>query len=85
VRASNTRKPNPLLIFSLLVDTSMKDDLTSIQGVGDKTADKIMTVFEEHYSTSDEVGENLETALEYYETGEYEYAGKFLRRAVDGL
>ena len=64
----------------------MKDDLTDIQGVGDKTADKIMTVFEEHNSgTSDDVAENMKQALDYYESGEYEYAGKFLRRAVDGL
>jgi endonuclease III-like uncharacterized protein len=64
----------------------MKDDLTDIQGVGDKTADKIMTVFEEHNSgVSDDVRHNLEEAMSYYENEDYEYAGKFLRRAVDGL
>jgi hypothetical protein len=64
---------------------TIEDELEDISGVGTETRKKIMTVFEEHNSTSDEVVENLETALDYYEAGEYEYAGKFLRRAVDGL
>lgn len=65
----------------------MKDELTSIQGVGDKTAEKIMTVFEEHNSGSvpAEVKENLESAYDYYENEQYSYAGKFLRKAVEGL
>lgn len=64
----------------------MKDDLTDIQGVGDKTADKIMTVFEEHNSgVPAEVKDNLESAYDYYENEQYSYAGKFLRKAVEGL
>jgi len=85
VRGWNTRKANPLLIFSRCIDSSMKDALTEINGVGDKTADKIMTVFQEHNGVSDDVRHNLEEAMSYYESEEYEYAGKYLRRAVDGL
>jgi hypothetical protein len=86
VTIEDTPNANPLLIFSRCVATGMtiEDDLEDISGVGTETRKKIMTVFEEH-GTSDEVVENLETALDYYESGEYEYAGKFLRRAVDGL
>ena len=61
---------------------SLKDDLTDIQGVGDATADKIMTVFED-YQSEPEAVEAIEKALEYFDQGDYTYGEKFLRRVVE--
>jgi len=65
----------------------MKEELTDIQGVGDKTADKIMTVFEDHTETGvpEHIQDDLEAAMSYYENEEYAYAGKFLRRVMEDL
>jgi hypothetical protein len=64
----------------------LRDALTDIRGVGDAKADEIMTVFDEYErGVPDEVRSDLEAAYDYYQEGQYSYAGKFLRRAVEGL
>lgn len=65
---------------------SLEDDLQEIRGIGEAKASEIMTVFENHQSdTPDVVKENLEQAIDYYEDGQYSYAGKFLRQAYEGF
>lgn len=66
---------------------TVRDDLTDINGVGETTADKIMTVFEDYESSDvpEDVRSNLEDAMSYYDAAQYEYAGKFLRRVMEDL
>ncbi len=64
---------------------SLKDELTDIHGIGESKTEEIMTVFEDYDSTNEVVESNLREAMDYYNNNEYEYAGKFLRRAVEGL
>lgn len=63
--------------------TDLKEDLQEVDGVGEKTADKIMTVFEDHESPESGVKVEVEKALEYMDQGDYGYAEKFLRRVVE--
>lgn len=66
---------------------SLKDDLQEIRGIGKAKADSIMTVFEEYEQSGvpESVRQDLEEAMSYYEQGQYEYAGKFLRRVMEDL
>jgi len=63
---------------------SLKDALQEIRGIGESKADEIMTVFEDYQQ---EQGEDyppeVVEALDYLESGNPEYAKKFLRRVVD--
>jgi len=63
------------------------DDLLSIDGVGEATANKVQDVYDEHGygEPSDELEQNLRQALDYYNAGNYEYAGKYLKRAENLL
>lgn len=62
----------------------IRDDLQSIDGVGPKTTDSIMSVFEDYEQDADpEVYQQVEKALEYFDQGDYSYGEKFLSRVVD--
>lgn len=63
--------------------SNLKDQLQEIDGVGEKTAEKILDVVDE--TNSDELTENIEDAYDYYQAGQYSYAGKFLKRAYESL
>jgi endonuclease III-like uncharacterized protein len=59
--------------------SDLKDDLLAIDGVGETTAEKILTVVEAHQET-----ENLEEAIAYLEAGNTEYAKKYIIRTLEG-
>lgn len=65
--------------------SDLYDDLLSIDGVGEKTAHKVQEVYAEHGygEPSDELEQNLRQALDYYDAGNYEYAGKYLQRVKE--
>jgi len=68
----------------------MTDELRAqfleIRGVGETTADEILAVLEDNPSdVGSDVADQLRTAHDYHENGDFEYAGKFLARAVEGL
>jgi len=67
--------------------SDLYDDLLSIDGVGEKTAHKVQEVYDEHGygEPSDELEQNLRQALDYYNAGNDEYAGKYLKRAENLL
>ena len=59
--------------------SDLKDDLVAIDGVGEKTAEKILDVVEAHHET-----EHLEEAIAYLEAGQTGYAKKYIRKALEG-
>jgi len=64
--------------------TELEDALTDIRGVGDATAEEIMSVVDEHGDGgSVELEETLRDAVSYYEQGDYGYAEKYLYRALE--
>lgn len=66
----------------------LKEPLQTIDGVGDKTADKVIDVVDEceAVETIDPaVVADLEEALSYHDDGQYEYARKFLHRIEEGM
>jgi endonuclease III-like uncharacterized protein len=66
--------------------SDLRDDLTEIQGVGEATADSILEVLAEHDTGTDsEVREAVLETWDYYQDGQYSYAGKYLERAVNHL
>lgn len=71
-------------------EEDLKDKLTTINGIGESRADLILDYVFEFYNwggedRSDELREQLETALEYLDQGRPEYAEKFIRRAHSQL
>lgn len=60
---------------------SLRDELTEISGVGDATADKIISVVESQ--SNEDVAETLAEAIEYYESGSPEYAMGYVRDAYN--
>jgi len=62
----------------------MKDELTEIHGIGDAKADEILEIVESN-SVDSTVEDNLRSAWDYYQDGQYSYAEKFLRRAIEAL
>jgi DNA-binding LacI/PurR family transcriptional regulator len=65
--------------------SDLHDDLLSIDGVGEATAHKVQEVCQQHGygEPSDELAQNLRQAIDYYDAGNYEYAGKYLKRAEE--
>lgn len=59
------------------MDDELKDDLTSISGVGEATAEKIMAVVD---TPEGDVEENVSEAIAYLEAGRPGYALKYLKR-----
>lgn len=67
--------------------SDLYDDILAIDGVGEKTAHKVQEVYQQHGygEPSEELEQNLRQALDYYNAGNYEYAGKYLKRAENLL
>jgi len=65
--------------------SDLYDDLLAIDGVGEATANKVHEVYQQHGygDTNEELAQNLRQALDYYDVGNYEYAGKYLKRAEE--
>jgi hypothetical protein len=53
--------------------------------VGEATANKVHEVYQQHGygEPSGELTQNLRQAIDYYDAGNYEYAGKYLKRAEE--
>jgi len=71
--------------------SDLTDELETISGVGPKTAEKVEAIVNSgEYVTHDElmdemVAQNVREAYDHYEDGQYEYAGKYIRRAYNAL
>ena len=69
---------------------TLRDELTEIRGVGDAKADEMLDILDAHDGVDggadvEAASEHVKSALEYAESGDVEYAVKFLRRARDAL
>ena len=62
----------------------LREELQTVRGVGDAKADEILEIVESN-SVDSTVEDNLRSAWDYYQDGQYSYAEKFLRRAIEGL
>lgn len=70
----------------ILVVMTLEDELMEIRGIGEAKADEVLDVLEAHEkSVESEVAENIKSAWDYYDAGYESYAGKFLKRAYEGL
>jgi len=67
--------------------SDLYDDLLSIDGVGEATANKVHEVYKQHGygEPSEELEQNIRQALDYYRAGKYEYGAKYLTRAENLL
>lgn len=68
-----------------MADDDLRKELQEIDGVGEKTADKIMDVLDGYQEET--VPDDLEDAImdmwDYYDAGEHEYAGEYLKDIVE--
>lgn len=85
VHLKRLKKRSRILLAIGRIATGMKEALTDIKGIGPKKAEQVLEVVEKEAGVPEEVRANLQEAMSYYENGEYEYAGKFLERAMEGL
>jgi len=74
-------------------ESDLKDRLMTIDGVGESRADLILDYVWEYYNHSesedldrkDDVAELVAEAHDHHQSGEHQYAEKFVRRAHDQL
>lgn len=63
----------------------LREELQEIDGVGEKTTDRIMDVLDGYQEET--VPDDLEDAImdmwDYYDAGEYGYAGEYLKDIVE--
>lgn len=59
----------------------LREELQTINGVGEATADAILDVLDEY--GSDDLTGLIEQAYDYHEAGQHEYARKYVRRAYE--
>lgn len=69
----------------------LTDELRTIDGVGEARAEEIVAIVDDHRDDQDDdldvddVRDLLESALDYHENGDHQYAEKFVRRALEAL